>query len=112
MHLEQYENAIGAIRRTDAGGAEKSMSERGFQTAGARGFWATLKAQQSRQPPDDYFLAAIYSRLGRNGDALDSLERAWAHRNPGLIYMKHEAYFDPLANEPRFEQLKKSLHLN
>jgi TolB-like protein/Flp pilus assembly protein TadD len=54
------------------------------------------------------YYAAIYAQWGDTAPALDSLETAMRHRNPGLEYLKVEA-FDPLRSKPRFRAVEQQL---
>jgi hypothetical protein len=76
-------------------------------------YW-TLRLDWERRKslPDDYRIAICLARLGDKAGALDSLERAYSKRNPNLIYIRHESYFDLLEKEPRYKRLIESLRLN
>jgi len=113
QHLDQYPNALAVLRRTEGAASFAQRLEDGWRTQGATGYWeAALKDALGQQPPDEYEIARIAMRLGRRRDALDALDRAFNSRSPSLIYLKHEAYFDPLANDPRFRTLIASMGLN
>lgn len=112
-HLDQYEKAIATIRRIDGGEGLASRLERGWQAGAARGYWeASLEAERSRQPAEDYELARCFARLGKTQEALDSLERAYAQHTPRLIYIKRERYFDALSTDARFRKLSKAIGLD
>ncbi len=113
QHLDQYPNALAVLRRTEGAGPFAQRLEDGWRTQGATGYWeAALKDAFAQQPHDEYEIARIAMRLGRRRDALDALDRAFNSHSPSLIYLKREAYFDPLANEPRFRTLIASMGLN
>jgi tetratricopeptide (TPR) repeat protein len=54
------------------------------------------------------YYAMIYSAWGDTTRALDSLETAIRNRDPGLQFLKVEA-FDGLRNEPRFQAVMREL---
>ncbi len=107
-HLGRYEDAIGAVQRADGGEELASVLRKGWRSGGPQGYW---RAHLEQRPHDQYDIARIYARLGEGSKALDALESAYAGRSPGLIYLKHEPYFDSLAGNRRFVQLIKSLRL-
>ena len=55
-------------------------------------------------------LAALYIGLGDKESALQSLERAYAERDPRLDELKVEPYFDSLRSDPRYQQLVTNMH--
>ncbi len=56
-----------------------------------------------------FFPAAIYAGLGRKTEALEWLERASKERAYWLISIHVNPWFDSLRQEPRFQQLERSL---
>jgi serine/threonine-protein kinase len=54
-----------------------------------------------------YQFAQIYAQLGDKDEALKSLERAWAVRDPGLTMMLVDPLLDPVRKEPRFAAVLK-----
>ena len=52
-------------------------------------------------------LALVYLGLGDHARALDNLERAHAADSQMMAWIGHDAMFDPLRAEPRFEALMK-----
>jgi len=58
-----------------------------------------------RQYVTPYFLARIYTRLGRREDAMACLEAAYLERTSSLAFMKVDALLDDLRPDPRFEDL-------
>lgn len=50
-------------------------------------------------------LAVLYIGLGDKEAALQSLERAYAERDPRLDELKVEPYFDSLRSDPRYQEL-------
>jgi serine/threonine protein kinase/tetratricopeptide (TPR) repeat protein len=55
-------------------------------------------------------LAVLYIGLGDKEAALQSLERAYAERDPRLDELKVEPYFDSLRSDPRYQELLTNMH--
>jgi TolB-like protein/DNA-binding winged helix-turn-helix (wHTH) protein/Flp pilus assembly protein TadD len=112
-HLNDFKNALALWYRVEDAAQFAPLLEASFRRSGAEGFWrARLELARQRPSPDDYEIARVLARLGQNTEALDALERAYAKRNPSLLCIRHEAYFDPLENEARWKKLISALHLN
>lgn len=62
----------------------------------------------------DMFRAAYLAHTGRNAEALDVLERAYADRTLGLTVPDLAAgeMFDPLRDEPRFQNILRAMKLD
>jgi TolB-like protein/DNA-binding winged helix-turn-helix (wHTH) protein/Tfp pilus assembly protein PilF len=56
-------------------------------------------------------LADIYCGLNDHKQAMDWLEKAYAARAPGLVYIAVDAVYDPLRSEARFQALLHKLQL-
>jgi len=56
----------------------------------------------------EYFLATAHLALGYRDEALTSLEKAAAERDPWLVWLGTETKLDPLRNEPRFIEAFRS----
>jgi TolB-like protein/tetratricopeptide (TPR) repeat protein len=57
------------------------------------------------------YIAEVYARIGEKQLALEYLDKAYAGRNPMLVYAKVMPSFDSLRGEPRFHQLLHNLGL-
>ena len=57
-------------------------------------------------------VAAIQAALGNTTAALDALDRAYAVRDTRLVYMKDDARWSGLRQEPRFMALLKKMKLD
>jgi serine/threonine protein kinase/Tfp pilus assembly protein PilF len=55
-------------------------------------------------------LAVLYIGLGDKEAAFQSLERAYAERDPRLDELKVEPYFDSLRSDPRYQELLTNMH--
>jgi TolB-like protein/Tfp pilus assembly protein PilF len=52
-----------------------------------------------------YQIANVHAQWGEPAEAFGWLERAFAHRDPGLAHLQGEPLFAPLRDEPRFADL-------
>jgi serine/threonine-protein kinase len=55
--------------------------------------------------------AIMYAQLGERDQALEWLEKAFAERTPGLTGLKTRPYWDPLRDDPRFQDLLRRMNL-
>ncbi len=60
---------------------------------------------------DGVDLASFYARLGNKDKALAWLEKAYEARSEGLTFLKVDARFDNLRDDPRFKDLLKRMNL-
>ena len=58
-----------------------------------------------------YFIALIYVGLNDKDEAFDWLEKAFAERSAGMVYLKVEPMFDPIRSDPRFQGLLRRVGL-
>jgi TolB-like protein/DNA-binding winged helix-turn-helix (wHTH) protein len=70
---------------------------------------AELQGESKKQYVSPYYFALVYVGLGRNEQALDWLEQAFADRSNGLVFLKVEPELDQLRLNPRFIALQKKL---
>ena len=54
-------------------------------------------------------LAKIYAALGEKSQAFELLQKAVAERSSDLMYLRHDAGFDTLHDDPRFAQLERQI---
>ncbi|MDQ4121756.1 MAG: FlgO family outer membrane protein [Acidobacteriota bacterium] len=81
-----------------------------FEKEGIRGYW--LKSLEFAKKDTSVWKAAIYSRLGEKDLAIEHLERAFAAREPLMVNLKSEYFFDSLRSDPRFTDLLRRAGLN
>ena len=79
--------------------------------AGARLLEELKERQQTGYVPAGAFVHA-YLGLGDNDEAFAWLERASEEQSNILIYIKVFPLFDPLRNDPRFEDLVRRVGLS
>jgi Tfp pilus assembly protein PilF len=70
---------------------------------------AALVLQSKTQYVSPYYLAIVYVGLGENEKAMDWLDKAFADRSNGLVFMKVEPELDNLRSDPRFTALQQRL---
>jgi tetratricopeptide (TPR) repeat protein len=58
-----------------------------------------------------YYVAIVYAGLGKKDLAIDWLEKAFADRSNGLVFLKVEPELDDLRSSPRFASLQQKLNL-
>jgi Tfp pilus assembly protein PilF len=70
---------------------------------------AELQARASRQYVSPCYVAIVYLGLGKNALAMDWVEKAYADRSNGLVFLRVEPELDPLRRDPRFVALQAKL---
>jgi TolB-like protein/Tfp pilus assembly protein PilF len=70
-------------------------------------FLNELLKRSSKSPlgSPSFFAAAIYTAMGENDKALQSLEKAYSDHEVEMYWLKVEPLFRPLHGDPRFEDL-------
>ena len=86
--------AIVAIRRKDDASAAAALDE----------------LRRSEGDNGLYQQAQILAQWGKAGEALDSLDRARAAQDSGLVYLLSDPFLEPLHREERFNMLLRRLH--
>ena len=69
-----------------------------------------LMAQSKKQYVSPFYVAVVYIALGKTETAMDWMEKAFADRSNGLVFLKVEPELDPLRSNPRFIALQKRLN--
>ena len=70
-----------------------------------------LFAKSRRQYISPFYIALIYAGLGENQKAMDWLEKAYADRSNGMVFLKVDPELDSLRSDPRFRALQAKLSL-
>jgi TolB-like protein len=119
IHERRWEPAIEEFRKAlDAtGGCSYAKAHLAYALAASgRQTEARALLQEMMQlteiryiPALDLAIAAI--GLGDYNEALDWLDKAEAERSNYLIYICHDALFDPIRSEPRFQNLARRVGL-
>ena len=66
-----------------------------------------LQALSGRRYVTGLYFAIIYAGLKDSDHAIESLNKAFASKHPGLVLIRIEPMFDGLRGDPRFQQLVK-----
>jgi TolB-like protein/DNA-binding winged helix-turn-helix (wHTH) protein len=69
-----------------------------------------LAAQSKKQYVSPYYIATVYVALGKYDVAMDWMEKAFADRSNGLVFLRVEPELDPLRALPRFIALQQKLN--
>ena len=56
-------------------------------------------------------IATLYTRAGKNDEALDWLEKAFEAHDPNMPYISVDPIFDSLRDNPRFQDLLRRMNL-
>jgi DNA-binding winged helix-turn-helix (wHTH) protein/Tfp pilus assembly protein PilF len=64
-----------------------------------------LVRQDVKRRMSGYYISVIYAALGKRDMTFRSLEKAYADRSVGFIWLRVEPRFDALRGDPRFERL-------
>jgi TolB-like protein/DNA-binding winged helix-turn-helix (wHTH) protein/Tfp pilus assembly protein PilF len=70
---------------------------------------ASLSVQAQHEYVSPYYVAVVYAALGESNQALDWLDKAYADRSNGLVFLKMDPDLDPLRGNPRFKAIQKKL---
>jgi len=115
MHRDAMEQLkkIEVLKGHESEAAEIGLAYRKAAYPGVTQFGARrdleMKAQGKYVPA--LAIAEDYSRLGNKTEAYRWLEMAYEERDSGLAFLQVEAGFDPLRNDPQFQQLLKKIGL-
>lgn len=80
----------------------KLAKRRASLTVGARGFWERTLIDAENEP---YPTAVAYAKLGDKDRAFEYLEKAFAARYTGMVWLKVTPELDSLRDDPRFDTL-------
>jgi hypothetical protein len=69
-----------------------------------------LTTQSRKQYVSPFYVAVVYIALGKTDTAMDWMEKAFADRSNGLVFLKVEPELDPLRSNPRFIALEHKLN--
>ena len=96
-------------------GEEASAAAAGeaFQKSGNRGLLKSALEQLSKFPEDSrphYGIARFQALLGQTNEAIASLEKSYATREGGIVYIKSDPALDSLRADPRFREMVRRLN--
>ena len=75
------------------------------KTSEAHAVLNKLLEQSKRQYVSPFYIALIHAGLGENDKAMDWMEKAYADRSNGLVFLKVDPELDSLRSNPRFKEL-------
>jgi tetratricopeptide (TPR) repeat protein len=70
------------------------------------------RSKESPVGSPSFFAAAIYTSLGQNEKALESLDKAYSDHEVEMYWLKVEPFFKPLHGDPRFENILRKIGFN
>ncbi|UCC83992.1 MAG: tetratricopeptide repeat protein, partial [Gemmatimonadota bacterium] len=79
--------------------------------AEAEAIYDELLARSRREYVPPTSLVWVSAVLGRKDEAFEWLDRAYEERDPLLALTKHLLLFDPLRDDPRFQDLLRRMNL-
>lgn len=94
--------------------AELESLRAGHARAGMSGFWRAWLAMDLRQSgpsPDPLRIAATWATIGDTAKTFEWLDKAWAERNPGLIYLGSDPSFRSVRTHPRLLRVLREMGL-
>ncbi|HSJ62589.1 MAG TPA: BTAD domain-containing putative transcriptional regulator [Gemmatimonadaceae bacterium] len=101
---------IATLRGATAG--ELSAMRRAFAASGMPGFWRSWLEMDRRQSDgvvDPLRAAKLWLLAGDTARSLDWLERAYAERNPALVFLQVDPAFANLRSHPRVARILKEM---
>jgi TolB-like protein/DNA-binding winged helix-turn-helix (wHTH) protein/Tfp pilus assembly protein PilF len=81
------------------------------RTAEAREILDELMKRSMEQYVSPYAIALVHAGLGEKDQAFEWLERAFQEKSPQLRKFLYSPLWDPIRDDPRFEQLLRKLNL-
>jgi len=113
-----YEEAISEYERSASLFDDKTMMAWAARAKGLEGrrseaesFLKELDAMSKERYVSPYFSAMIYAVLGDKDQAMEWLERVYKERSYYVVWLKIDTVFDPLRDDPRFQDLLRRIGL-
>jgi len=111
-----FENAIKTMEGSMQ--PEFLQAERdGFRVSGEKGYYNTRLSWLLHHPgvsgmrKSPHTLALLYARLGRADEAFQELERGLKERDPWLVYLNVDPFYDNIRSDPRFREIVRKIGL-
>ena len=107
LMLDRPEEAALAFREAQSLASEALLAAR----TGNRDLALVKLAELQKRDGDssNFQYGLIYAQLGDEDAAFAALDRAWEHRDTGLLDVKVNPYLDPLRSDPRYVALVKKV---
>jgi len=113
-----YEEALEIWKTSYAAKGDREAEEalaRGFAEAGYSGALSrvaeTLIARSRTTYVTSWQIGTLYTRAGKNDEALEWLEKAYEEHDGNMPYISVDPIFDGLRDDPRFQDLLRRLNL-
>ena len=118
VQKQNYEEAIAELvksRELDDASPKLAMLGHVYAVPGKRSeaerIIGELQVLSKQEYVDPYFLAEIYTALGKRDKAFQELEKAYKERSSWLLWLKVEPKFDSLRSDQRFQDLLRRVGL-
>ena len=115
---QQYAEVIAAQAAYYEGLGRPDVAEalkKGYAESGYAGAWRKANdvelAKHGGEPGVAFDVGGNYALAGDRARALDWLEKAYAERDPNMLFIGFNPIFDSLRAEPRFQALLKAMGL-
>jgi len=86
-----------------------------YQTSGKEGYWRWILDYWTERAKQEYvqayWFAEIYAHLGDEDQAIRWLEESYEKREFFLTFLSVSPVFDPLRDDPRFQDLLRRMNL-
>ena len=108
--LEEYVR-IATLRGATTGEVDAMRSA--YAASGMPGFWRKwleMDLRQSGIAPDPLRIATLWALIGDTARTFDWLERAYAARNPGLVYVRSESALYSLRSHQRVARILSAMN--
>jgi TolB-like protein/DNA-binding SARP family transcriptional activator len=112
----RYEEMVDELARIatlrGASPRDVDLLRRSFADSGLQSFWRSWLAFDRRQSKgllDPLRAAALWALIGDTAQSVASFERAYAARNPGLIYVLHDPMFALTLSHPAIARLVREM---
>ena len=115
-----YSEAVAGARKAMEISGDRSIYVAGFlayalaqsgKRAEARAILEGLLKSSAEKYISPYTIALVYNGLGERDQALSWLERAYAQRSAGVVFLKVEPKWNNMRSERRFQDLLRRLEL-
>jgi tetratricopeptide (TPR) repeat protein len=109
---KMYPEAVAEWQKALTGEGDAAMSAalgEAYKTSGLPGAEQKLieHCMKKRFP---YCVAVYYAALGKRDDAINWLEKAYAERAGGMVFLKTDPALDSLHSDPRFQTLVRRMN--
>ena len=107
----EYQQALDAAKKEQFPFLRLTAEAVDYYALGDRKTAEAKLAQLVEEFGDDtsYQVAAIYSLRGDHDRAFAALDRGYAIRDPGLVYIQLHTAFDPIRDDPRYDAFLKKM---